>query len=165
LSFSKCTKAYVFRGDKDPSVIQVQEQLGLIKSLQQPQPQQQFVQQNQPQKLNPQTGMNTRFLIPLEDCEATLTTILQDLQVDPWPVKEKTRAKRCTGVAMSIAASMLEIGYSHFGARMINFIGGPCTLGPGTVVGNDFKEQMRFHNDLRSDKAPHFKKAVEVRNL
>jgi protein transport protein SEC23 len=162
LSFSKCTKAYVFRGDKDPTSIQVQEQLGLIKSLgvQQNQP---FGQQNQQQKLNPQTGMNTRFLIPLEDCEATLTTILQDLQVDPWPVKEKTRAKRCTGVAMSIAASMLEIGYSHFGARMINFIGGP--LGPGTVVGNDFKEQMRFHNDLRSDKAPHFKKAVEVRIL
>eukprot|EP01080_Neovahlkampfia_damariscottae_P005477 gene5477-9295_t len=159
LNYAKCTKAYVFRGDKEPTIDQVQEQLGLRKTLQT-----QTQQQQQPKLLNPQTAINSRFLIPLEDCEATLTTILQDLQVDPWPVKEKTRAKRCTGVAMSIAASMLEIGYTHFGARMINFIGGPCTLGPGTVVSTDLKEQMRFHNDLRSDKAPYFKKAVEHYN-
>jgi protein transport protein SEC23 len=90
-----------------------------------------------------------------------LTTIVEELQADPWPVKSNRRSRRCTGVAVSVAVSLLECAYAGTGARILTFIGGPCTLGDGQVVGLELTEQIRLHNDLRNDKAPHFKKAVK----
>jgi protein transport protein SEC23 len=154
LSHAECTKAYIFRGDKEPNVEQIATQLGLKSPF----------KGSQGKPLTPQQNLNARFLVPLNQCEVTLTSILEELQPDPWPIKERTRSKRCTGTALSIATALAEIGYSGFGARLVTFVGGPCTIGPGMVVGQEFKEQMRFHNDLRSDRAPHFKKSVEFYN-
>jgi protein transport protein SEC23 len=42
------------------------------------------------------------------------------------------------------------------------FCGGPCTVGPGIVVGTELKEMLRSHNDLEKDHAKHFKKAVKA---
>lgn len=154
LSHGDCTKAYVFRGDKDPTLDQVAAQLGLKSPW----------KGSQGKVLTAQQNLNARFLVPLSQCEVTLTSILEELQADPWPIKERSRSKRATGVAMSIATSIAEIGYNSFGARLVTFVGGPCTFGPGIVVGTELKEQMRFHNDIRADKAPYLKKSAEFFN-
>jgi protein transport protein SEC23 len=110
-------------------------------------------------------GVNDRFLLPISEAEATFTSILEELQPDPWPIKSKNRPKRATGVALSLATSLLESSGEGTGARILLFIGGACTFGPGQIVGTDFMETIRLHNDLRNNKAKHYKKAVEVKTL
>lgn len=64
LGFADTPKSYVFRGDKELSAKQIQEQLGILSST---------------------TGgvANTdvlkRFLVPVSECEFALNSILDDL--------------------------------------------------------------------------------------
>jgi protein transport protein SEC23 len=56
---------------------------------------------------------SSRFLVELGQCEEILENILEELQPDPFPIKGDikgdTRPKRCTGVALQIAVSLLEV--------------------------------------------------------
>ena len=56
-----------------------------------------------------------------------LTDLIGDIQSDPWPVHQGMRALRSTGVALSVAVSLLEATFPNAGARIMLFIGGPCT--------------------------------------
>ena len=76
-----------------------------------------------------------RFLLPIHEAEYALTNILEQLQPDPWAVEPGNRRQRSTGVAMAVAVTMLESTFPNTGARIMLFAGGPCTIGPGTVVG------------------------------
>jgi protein transport protein SEC23 len=51
----------------------------------------------------------SRFLMPVQACEFQLTQIIEGLTRDPWPVANDRRPMRCTGVAMNVAVSMLEV--------------------------------------------------------
>jgi protein transport protein SEC23 len=51
----------------------------------------------------------SRFLLPVQAAEFQLTQILEGLTRDPWPVASDRRALRCTGVAMNVAVSLLEV--------------------------------------------------------
>lgn len=115
MGFAECSKAFVFRGDKTPTVEQIQDQLGLLQKTTT------GVQMQQ----NAGAQVTSRFLLPLSDCEVTITTILEELQVDPWPVKPATRSKRCTGTALAVATALLECAYPGYGARVMLFLGGP----------------------------------------
>lgn len=59
--------------------------------------------------------------------------VLEELQKDPWPVPADQRAARCTGTALSIAAHLLGVCVPGTGARIMAFLGGPTTEGPGSV--------------------------------
>ena len=59
--------------------------------------------------------------------------LLDELQRDQWPVEAGSRAQRCTGVALSVASSLLGACLPGTGARIIALVGGPCTVGPGLV--------------------------------
>lgn len=59
--------------------------------------------------------------------------MLEELQKDPWPVPADQRAARCTSTALSIAASLLGSCVPGSGARIMAFVGGPSTEGPGAV--------------------------------
>lgn len=48
----------------------------------------------------------------LSECELAVSSIIEDLEVDPWPVEDGNRAHRCTGAAMSIALDLLQVIYS-----------------------------------------------------
>lgn len=50
-----------------------------------------------------------RFLQPVSQCEFQLTSIIEQLQRDPWPVANDRRPIRCTGVAMTVAVGLLEV--------------------------------------------------------
>jgi hypothetical protein len=67
---------------------------------------------------------------------------LEELQKDPWGVPADLRATRCTGTALSIAASLLGACVPGSGARILAFIGGPSTEGPGAVSTAGFTFSM-----------------------
>lgn len=150
LGFAEMPKSFVFRGTKEYSTKHIQEMLGL--------PQATAAKPNQP---NPVQGAN-RFLMPVHQCEFQLTSIFEQLQKDPWPVKPECRPQRATGTAISVALSLLETMFPDTGARLMVFTGGPCTSGPGMVVDLSLKEPIRSHHDIHKDMAKYYKKASKV---
>ena len=165
LSFDECAKSYVLRGDKELTAQQVANFLGLRATTvnqqaaqplgpgQHPQPQAQ--QQFDAKKA---TG---RFLMPVADCEYQLTQILEGLTKDCWPHKNTERPQRCTGTALSVCVSLLETIYKDSPGRIMMFIGGPPTVGPGMIVSTELKEHMRSHHDLHKGNAPFYKPAIK----
>lgn len=71
--------------------------------------------------------MLCRFLQPLQNVDMNLTDMINDIQPDPWPVPLGTRPLRSTGAALSVAIGLLEVTFPNAGARVMLFVGGPCT--------------------------------------
>uniref|UniRef100_A0A8C6UMI9 Protein transport protein SEC23 n=1 Tax=Neogobius melanostomus TaxID=47308 RepID=A0A8C6UMI9_9GOBI len=138
LSCEGIAKSYVFRGTKDLNSKQIQEMLGLTKPTAQGQ-----------------------FLQPVHRVDMNLTDLLGELQRDPWPVPQGKRPLRSTGVALSVAVGLLEGTFPNTGARVMLFIGGPPTQGPGMVVGDELKTPIRSWHDIQKDNARHLKKATK----
>ena len=155
IGYGECAKSYVFRGNKDYTAKQVQEMLGLSHTVRPgvPQPQ---------QARNPPLPPAARFLLPVQQAEFQITNVLEQLQRDPWPVANDKRPLRCTGVALSVAVSMLETAFLNSGGRIMNFVSGPATEGPGHVVSPELKEPIRSHHDIDRDNIKYYKKAVKV---
>jgi protein transport protein SEC23 len=107
-------------------------------------------------------GASSRFLLPLAQCEFQLTSTIEQLQKDPWPVATDRRPTRCTGAALSVAVGLMETSFPNAGARIILYTGGPCTEGPGMVVGTELKEPIRSHHDIERDNAKYYRKASKV---
>eukprot|EP01053_Blabericola_migrator_P004824 Blabericola_migrator_1__4823@NODE_2531_length_2639_cov_267_855754_g1583_i0_p1_GENE_NODE_2531_length_2639_cov_267_855754_g1583_i0NODE_2531_length_2639_cov_267_855754_g1583_i0_p1_ORF_typecomplete_len804_score146_28Sec23_trunk/PF04811_15/6_1e71Sec23_helical/PF04815_15/2_8e25Sec23_BS/PF08033_12/2_1e21Sec23_BS/PF08033_12/4_5e03Gelsolin/PF00626_22/1_1e04Gelsolin/PF00626_22/5_5e08zfSec23_Sec24/PF04810_15/1_8e07zfSec23_Sec24/PF04810_15/6_3e03VWA_3/PF13768_6/1_NODE_2531_length_2639_cov_267_855754_g1583_i len=159
LGFSECVKSYVFRGTKEvtPSDLQQQLKVGGVKVNQQ-------TRQQQTQAMDQNALMNKRrFLCPLSDCEFVLNIILDDLQPDAWPTPSDQRPSRCTGAALSAAISLMECCSFQQSGRILLFTGGVCTSGPGQIVGSALTESIRQHLDLQKDtaNAKYTKKAVQ----
>eukprot|EP00744_Colponema_vietnamica_P001812 GILI01002954.1.p1 GENE.GILI01002954.1~~GILI01002954.1.p1 ORF type:complete len:758 (+),score=211.14 GILI01002954.1:172-2445(+) len=139
LGFAECPKSYVFRGSKEITTQQVQDQLGLAA-------------RNAPNApKGAASGGSRRFLLPLSECEFAFNSILDDLQRDPWPVAADHRPARCVGVALSVASSLLEATYPNQGARIILLVGGAATAGPGAIVSEELSEAIRSHPDLQKE--------------
>jgi len=153
LGFTDCPKAYVFRGTKEYSAQRVQDLLAIA-----PVGRGGMQSQTQPGVREPAVG---RFLLPVSECSFTVESILEELQRDPWPIASDQRPSRCTGVAMSVAVGLLESAYSRQGARIMCFIAGPATVGPGLVVSTAKDEAIRSHTDLQKKAAPKHKDAVK----
>lgn len=107
IGFADCPKSYVFRGNKDYTTKQVAEMLGLSGSTGRAQP----VRPGQPMP-NAAPGFN-RFLQPVSECEFNLTTLLEQLPQDPWPVANDKRPLRCTGTALSVAIGLVEVDWAE----------------------------------------------------
>uniref|UniRef100_A0A8C9XV21 Protein transport protein SEC23 n=1 Tax=Sander lucioperca TaxID=283035 RepID=A0A8C9XV21_SANLU len=147
LSCEGIAKSYVFRGTKDLSSKQIQ--VGGDKGRP-PQPENAGV-----------FVFITRFLQPVHRVDMNLTDLLGELQRDPWPVPQGKRPLRSTGVALSVAVGLLEGTFPNTGARVMLFIGGPPTQGPGMVVGDELKTPIRSWHDIQKDNARHLKKATK----
>ena len=100
-----------------------------------------------------------RFLAPKDEIAMSLEAIIEDLRKDPWPVSRENRPQRCTGVALSVAVTMLEKMCAKRGARIMMFIGGPPTTGEGAVAGDKLAMSMRSHTDIEKGRAPLLKPA------
>lgn len=110
----------------------------------------------------PPAAASARFILPVGQCEFQLTNALEQLQRDPWPVANDKRALRCTGVALSVAAGLLEASkFPGSPARIMLFAGGPATEGPGMVVGPELREPIRSHHDIDRDNIKYYKKALK----
>ncbi|GCB62554.1 protein transport protein Sec23A [Scyliorhinus torazame] len=146
------SKSYVFRGTKDLTAKQLQDMLGLTKPLATQASRGPQVQQPPP---------SNRFLQPVQKIDMNLTDLLGELQRDPWPVPQGKRPLRSTGVALSIAVGLLECTFPNTGGRVMMFIGGPATQGPGMVVGDDLKTPIRSWHDIEKDNIKYMKKAMK----
>ncbi|CAH9085463.1 unnamed protein product [Cuscuta epithymum] len=156
LGFGLIPKVYVFKGSKEVTKDQILEQMGFF--LKKPKPTTGVI-------AGARDGLSqesiSRFLLPASECEFTLNSILEELQRDPWPVPADKRASRCTGTALSVAAHLLGVCVPGSGARIMAFLGGPSTEGPGAIVSNTLSEPIRSHKDLDKDSAPLYHKAVK----
>lgn len=163
-------KSFVFQGTKDYTAKQIQEWLNLSSLNQQAiQPQQNLnaaqmphlMNASQQQQLMKIKNKSTMFISPISQCESIFKLVISQLQRDPWSVSQGKRAIRSTGAALSIAISLLEATCSHTGARIMSFIGGPCTIGPGMIIDDDLKNTIRSHHDIEKDQAVFMKKAIK----
>lgn len=156
------SKSYVFRGTKDFTAKQIQELLGIGRSSG-------SAPAHPSHAAHPQGGVPqpvqqlpaNRFLQPVHKCDMVLTDLLGELQHDPWPVSQGKRPLRSTGVALSIAVGLLECTYPNTGARIMLFVGGACTQGPGMVVDDELKNPIRSHHDIEKDACKFMKKAMK----
>jgi protein transport protein SEC23 len=158
LGFTECSKAYVFRGSKEYATQQIVDQLGSrAAGNQRP-------GTNPAGGPRPPPGAQRRFLMPLGEAEFTLTTALEELQKDAYPVASAHRPLRCTGTALQVASALLgsALPVGNCQARILALIGGACTEGQGKVVGAELSEEIRSHKDLAKDAAPHYRKASRV---
>ncbi|KAK8820854.1 hypothetical protein WA556_005168 [Blastocystis sp. ATCC 50177/Nand II] len=146
LTTSDISRSYVFNGKKEYATSKVADMLGLRGTVAQTQ--------------IGASSAASRFIMPIGDCSVMIDTILSELEKDPWPVAAQHRAERSTGSALSIASSLLEIACPQSPAHIMLFAGGPCTSGPGMIVGTDLEETIRAHVDIERDKAPHLKAAT-----
>uniref|UniRef100_A0A674NAF2 Protein transport protein SEC23 n=1 Tax=Takifugu rubripes TaxID=31033 RepID=A0A674NAF2_TAKRU len=145
LSCEGVAKSFVFRGTKDLNSKQIQVSGGLAVAL----------------GLVIYFWSCFRFLQPVHKVDMNLTDLLGELQRDPWPVPQGKRPLRSTGVALSVAVGLLEGAFPNTGARLMLFIGGPPTQGPGMVVGDELKTPIRSWHDIQKDNARHLKKATK----
>uniref|UniRef100_A0A8C8C130 Protein transport protein SEC23 n=1 Tax=Oncorhynchus tshawytscha TaxID=74940 RepID=A0A8C8C130_ONCTS len=153
LSCEGIAKSYVFRGTKELSSKQIQEMLGLTNPA---------ASGPQGRPAAPQDpAVTCRFLQPVHKVDMNLTDLLGELQRDPWPVPQGKRPLRSTGIALSIAVGLLEGTFPNTGARVMMFMGGPPTQGPGMVVGDELKTPIRSWHDITKDNARHLKKATK----
>lgn len=56
----------------------------------------------------------------------------------------------------------LQCTYPNTGARIMMFVGGACTQGPGMVIDDDLKNTIRSHHDIEKDNCKYMKKAMKV---
>lgn len=167
LGFGGIPKTYVLRGNKEYAPGKIGELLGC--NANQAYAQQQAAQQpgpnGQPAPMpgggGPGQDVLERFLLPVSECSMTLESILDDLRKDPWPVPADKRVARCTGSALSVATGLMDLAIPRRGGRVMLFTGGPCTSGPGAIVGRIKTETMRSHADLVKNAEPLHQPACE----
>ncbi|KAG7802347.1 hypothetical protein KL944_002724 [Ogataea haglerorum] len=149
--------SYCFNGLKSYNADQIEKTLGVLsgdlKAHRRP-------VQNQPEMpLNPAS----RFIQQLAMCEFQLTTLIESLAPDSFPVEKYHRNERATGAALNVATNLLSSTFAKSGARLMLFTGGPCTYGPGKIVDTALKNPIRSHSDLQKDPAmlKQYKKAAK----
>lgn len=91
------------------------------------------------------------YAAPMSQVEFTLTTLIEELAVDCWPVARDTRPLRCTGAALSVAASFAEVLAPNVGSGLLAFLSGICTIGPGQNVDVPKAQMIRTHVDVRDN--------------
>jgi protein transport protein SEC23 len=95
LGFTECSKCYVFRGGKEYTNAQIVEQLGLRTGAPRT--------AGGPPGAPAVTQPARRFLMPIGEAEFVLTTALEELQKDAYPVPSTHRPARCTGTAVQVS--------------------------------------------------------------
>lgn len=159
LSFTECTKVVVFSGETSPSIQKFMTMLNLKSKSGVP-----VTNVAGQQTFIADPASTARYLLPLANCEGSLTSVLYELQPDPWPVHPSCRSRRATGAALNIATSLLEVAYPGYGGHIITFFSGPGTIGPGQIAGLPLKETIRLHRDIREGKASYLKNSTEFYN-
>ncbi|CAJ1994053.1 protein transport protein Sec23-like protein [Leishmania donovani] len=95
----------------------------------------------------------SRFVAALRNCAAYVTQLISSMSRDLWPVMKGHRPLRCTGAALSVAASLLQIVSPNTGSCILTFMSGVCTSGPGIVVDVSREKMIRVHADIRDETA------------
>lgn len=154
-------RSFIFKGSKDYTAKQVQEWLGIANAVQMQQQQQNPVHPNAAAMAGAAKNNAYKFLQPINRAETIMNDIVTHLARDSWQTPQAKRPLRATGSALSIAVSLLETTYPNCGARIMLFIGGPATTGPGMIIDDELKNTIRSHHDIEKDNAKYMKKAMK----
>uniref|UniRef100_A0A5B7BRX4 Protein transport protein SEC23 n=2 Tax=Davidia involucrata TaxID=16924 RepID=A0A5B7BRX4_DAVIN len=146
LGFAECLRVVVFHGDRELSSLQTKQFLG--------------IHQLKQQLGKPPAIQKQGFLLPVSECEFSLTTAIEDVHSSPLLVTGH-RPQRSTGAAISAAVGLLEGCSVNTGSRIMVFTSGPATVGPGMIVDSDLGNAIRTHRDLISGHATYYKKSSE----
>lgn len=155
LGYTDCAKCYVLRGDKEYTPTMIKDLLALSPILPQG-------PATQAPTVDPSSVGGARFLQPVSEADFMMTTILEELTKDPWPVPSNQRPKRATCTALSIAVGILEATYAGMGGRIEVLVAGPGTVDPGRVVALELGDTVRSHSDIDKDNAPFHKAALKA---
>ncbi|ANZ74501.1 BA75_01504T0 [Komagataella pastoris] len=140
-------KYYTFNGSKTYDLTSIQRSLGLLS--------------RDLRRKDANESVGGRFLKPLGVCEFSLSEVVQNLSPDVWPKGKFQRSLRATGAALDVALHFMDTCLGKTGAHLMLFAGGPCTLGPGIVVGSELKEPIRSHYEIQNGSAKHYKKSLK----
>uniref|UniRef100_A0A915EK87 Protein transport protein SEC23 n=1 Tax=Ditylenchus dipsaci TaxID=166011 RepID=A0A915EK87_9BILA len=91
------------------------------------------------------TQVSNKFIQPISDCETSICELIEQIQPDRWPVPQGHRPDKLPNT----------------GARLMTFIGGACSNGPGMVVNEELKTPIRSWHDIKEDNAQYMRKAVK----
>ncbi|KAL4200041.1 hypothetical protein AMTRI_Chr03g54420 [Amborella trichopoda] len=144
LGYGACLRAVVLRGDRDVSPQKIQELLG--------------ISHLHHRHFGKAHIHRQGYLLPISDCEFNFTAALEGISVSVPPMPGH-RPQRSTGAAIAVATTLLEACLPNTGVQIMTFLSGPTTVGPAMVVETDLTKSIRTHQDLLSDRAPHYKKA------
>ena len=137
IGFADLSRAIVLRGDRELSADKVKALLGLPS----------------PSPLG--------FVVPLRDCDFSLSAALESLRPDPSLPRPGHRPQRASGAALSVAVGLLDAVLGRgASARIVHFAAGPATVGPGMVVDTELSESLRSHSDILSNSTHFFRKAT-----
>lgn len=82
-----------------------------------------------------------KFVCPLELCRETFENKVKALSRIKNVSYKHQREARATGQALNLALSINEIAPEA--SKIIFFCGGPCTIGGGKLIEQDYKVEMR----------------------
>lgn len=103
LGFDVLNKSYIFQGSKEYTAQQVQQQLGIGPSTASRQPASPSRPGMKPQQLqDPIAFAARRFILPVSECEFTISAALEGLRKDAFPAVADHRPSRCTGTAIQV---------------------------------------------------------------
>lgn len=131
--------SYTFNGNVEYTREEINKKLGIIKK-----------DINNMKSLNSLEIVN-RFVQQTSICEFTILKLFESFKTDSFKPKKYFRNERSTGTAINIAFHMLSTLFPKIGSRIMLFTGGPCTIGPGSIVSTNFKDPIRSHHDLMKD--------------
>lgn len=92
------------------------------------------------------TSRNSRSQVlssPVSVCLSV--TVPVGVQPDRQPSSRQQRLVRATGAAVGVGVGLMENCIPGTGGRLMVFTGGPCTTGPGAVVGLALEDSIRTH--------------------
>lgn len=90
------------------------------------------------------------FLVKKDEKLEEIVSIIENLEPDPFPVLHGYRPLRCTGSAVSFAASLIEGPFNDNCVKYMIFKQGPCTYGPGKAASLEIAESTFERLDLES---------------
>ena len=111
--------------------------------------------------VGPAATTPTKLIGQIKDVEANLNLIIDQFDPDKFEIKKGQRAARCTGAAINMAVSLLEILFPGTGGHILVFSGGPITKGPGKMAELERTSNVRTFDDITGGNAPLTKSSIE----
>lgn len=91
-----------------------------------------------------------KFVQPVSKCKEKLLKIVRKIKGNRFGKGKDERAQRAVGQALFTASVVIQAFGGH-GGRIVTFLGGPCTFGPGMIISHKLTDTFRNHDDLEKD--------------
>ncbi|KAJ3673321.1 hypothetical protein LUZ60_006695 [Juncus effusus] len=135
LKSTDCSRVLVLHGERELSSNKIKELLGISKP----------------------GNQIPNFLSRISDSEFSLTSTIESLSSSLPNTPRGQRASRSTGPAISTAVVLLEASGNP--GRVMVFLSGPSTTGPGSITDLDLSNSIRSHRDIINGNATMSQKA------